>query len=173
MNLKTLTLSATLAALLAAGPAAAVDPSHNGALATPANRIVGLWSTVGSVAPCGSGLPPSTVRNTLLFSAGGTVNENARIPPQGLVDGAGVPLANQRDNGFGTWEYEPLTGAHSLHLRFNWYLNGTYNGYSTVDRELRLSADGMQVTGAVVSTRYAANGTQISAVCGTAVSDRI
>jgi hypothetical protein len=173
MNLKTLTLSATLAALLAAGPAAAVDPSHNGALATPANRIVGLWSTVGSVAPCGSGLPPSTVRNTLLFNAGGTVHENARIPPQGLVDGAGVPLANQRDNGFGTWQFDPLTGVHSLHLRFNWYLNGAYNGYSTVDRELRLSADGMQVTGAVVSTRYAASGTQIGAVCGTAVSDRI
>ena len=143
---------------------------HNGALATPANRIAGLWTSVGTVRACGTTLPPSTVRNTLQFSAGGSVAELPRAAPQGVATPAGV---SQRTIGLGTWEYDPATALYTLHLRFDWYLDGAYNGYSTVDREMRFSADGMQVTGAVTSTRFATNGTPISSVCGTAVSNRI
>ena len=170
MKAKTSILATTLAALLAATAASAGDTVHNGAVATPANRIVGLWETVGAVRPCGSVLPTSTVRNTLLFNAGGTVVENPRAAPNGTQLPSGL---SQRTWGLGTWSYDPATALYTLHLRFDWYLDGVYNGYSTVDRELRFSADGMQVTGEVTSARFAANGTPLSSVCGTAVSDRI
>lgn len=170
MNAKLSILTATLVALLAAGPAAAVDPTHNGALATPANRIVGLWLTEGAVGPCSPGSPPNQqVRNTLMFSAGGTVVENPRSPPQGIALPSGL---NQRTFSLGTWSYDPLTAVYTLHLRFDWYVDGAYNGYSTVDREMSLSGDGTQVSGPVVSTRYAANGTPMAQVCGSAVSVR-
>jgi hypothetical protein len=173
MNTKTTLIAAALAALLAAGPASAVDPLHNGALATPANRIVGLWTTDGMVSPCGTALPPTAVRNTLLFEAGGTVVENPRFPPQGANGAFGVAGINQRGNGLGTWSYDPADHLYTLHLRFDWYVNGAYHGYQTVDREMRLSSDGMQVSGDVTSTRFAANGTPLISVCGAAVSDRI
>ena len=167
---KTTILTASLASLLAASPATAANAVHNGAVATPANRIVGLWDTVGSVRPCGTALPTSTIRNTLLFNAGGTVHENSRFPLQGTMLPNGL---NQRTFSLGTWRYDPATALYTLHLRFDWYVDNVYNGYSTVDREMRFSADGMQVTGAVTSTRFAANGAVVSSVCGTAVSDRI
>ena len=170
MTSNTTTLAIVLAGVLAAGPASAVDTARNGAVATPANRIVGLWDTVGTVRPCGTTLPPSTVRSNLLFNAGGTAVENPRFPPQGALLPNGV---NQRGVSFGTWAYDPATTLYTLHLRFDWYVDGAYNGYATIDRELRFSADGMQVTGAVTSARFAADDTPLSSVCGTAVSNRI
>lgn len=163
MKSTTLLLSGALAALLALpAPVQAVDPVRNGALATPANRIVGLWTTEGAVRPCGSGLPASTIRNTLLFNAGGTVIENPRSPPGG-----------DRTLAIGTWSFDPVSGVHSLHLRFDWYAAGVYGGYQTVDRQMIISNDGLQITGEVVSTRHAANGAVLVALCGTAISDRI
>lgn len=161
------------ALLLSSGSALAVDPARNGALAGPANRIVGLWATEGAVSPCGSGLPPIPIRNTLLFNAGGTVVENARIPPAGLPNVFGVAGINQRGPGLGTWSFDPVSGAYTLFLRFDWYVDNAYHGYMTVERTLTISADGNQVIGPVRSTRYLANGTQIAAVCGSAVSDRL
>lgn len=172
MKRNAITLS-TLLVLAAAGPAAAVDPTHNGALATPANRIVGLWTTEASVSPCGTALPPQPIRNTLLFNAGGTVVENPRIPPAGVANAFGVAGINQRGIGIGTWSYDPDSARYSLFVRFDWYVDGAYHGYMTVEREMTLSANGALATGAVTSTRYLANGTQIVAVCGSAVSDRL
>ena len=162
-----------LIAVSAAGPALAIDTSRSGAVATPANRIVGLWVSEGITRPCGTVLPANTVRNTLLFSAGGTVEENPRFPPQGAPNVNGVAGINQRGQALGTWSFEPISGVYSLHLRFDWYVDGVYHGYQTVDRDLTLSPDGLQVTGPVVATRFSAAGVPIAALCGTATSDRI
>lgn len=174
MNAKHPPIAVLLCALLlSSGSALAVDPARNGALAGPANRIVGLWLTEGAVSPCGSALPPSPIRNTLLFNAGGTVVENPRIPPAGIPNAFGVAGINQRGPALGTWSFDPASGEHSLFLRFDWYVDGAYHGYMTVDRTLTISSDGTQIIGPVQSTRYLANGTQIGAVCGSAVSDRL
>lgn len=166
-------LFTTLFSLSAAGSALAVDTSRSGAVATPANRIVGLWTSEGATRPCGTALPFNITRNTLVFSAGGTVEENPRFPPQGAPNVNGVSGVNQRTQALGTWRYEPTTGVYSLHLRFDWYVDGAYHGYQTVDRDMVLSEDGMQVTGPVVATRFNAAGAPIAAVCGSAVSERV
>lgn len=174
MNAKRTPTAILLSALLlSSGSAFAVDPARNGALAGPANRIVGLWTTEGSVSPCGSALPPGTVRNTLLFHAGGTVVENPRVAPAGVPNAFGVPGINQRGLALGTWSFDPASGEYTLFLRFDWYVDGAYHGYMTVDRTLTISVDGSQAIGPVRSTRYLANGTLLSAVCGSAVSDRL
>lgn len=154
-------------------PAGAADPATSGALGVPANRLVGLWSTQAAVSPCGSNVPPSPVRNTIVFHAGGTVAENARFPPTGVPNVYGVPGINWRSTGLGTWSYDPTTSRYSMHLRFDWFVDGIYHGYQTVDRELLLSNDGLQAAGPVHTVRYATNGSTIIELCGTSVSDRL
>jgi hypothetical protein len=171
MTAKTFLFAAAASALLVASAAAAGDDAR--LLAGPANRIVGLWSGVGLVRPCGSTLPLSAVRNTLLFNAGGTVVENSRFPPQGAPNVYGIAGMNQRSGGLGTWTYDPQSGASTLHLRFDWYVDGVYHGYQTVDREITMSEDGDHLVGSVVSTRYSAAGATLAAVCGDGTSDRL
>lgn len=164
---------ALLGLLLASRPATAVQANLAGTSAAPANRIVGLWATEGAVRACGTSLPPTLVRNTLLFNAGGTVVENARFPPAGAANAFGVAGTNQRGPGLGTWSFNPQTRVYTLHLQFDWYVNGAYHGYQTVDREIDLSGDAMQGTGEIRSTRYAADGSALIELCGTAISDRL
>jgi hypothetical protein len=171
MSLKTLLLTAALLAV--AGSASAADPATSGAMAVPANRIVGLWSTQAAVGTCGTNVFPIPIRNTLLFHAGGTVVENPRSPPGGTPNAFGVPGNNQRGQALGTWSYNPATALYSIHLRFDWFVDNVYHGYMTVDREILLSNDGQQAAGPVRSTRYAADGSTIVAVCGSAVSTRL
>jgi hypothetical protein len=149
-----------LALVASATPALAVDPATTGGLATPANRIVGLWRTQAAVGPCGSGQFPFQIRNTLQFQAGGTMIES-------------VPPGISRVEGLGTWSYNPGTRQYRMHLLFDWWLpDGSYDGYSTVDRELLMSNDGAQIAGPVRSVRYAADGSVLGALCGNAVSTR-
>jgi hypothetical protein len=162
------------ALLLALGATiAAASPANTGALGVPANRIAGLWSTEGSVRPCGSTLPFSPIRNTLLFHAGGTVVENPRFPPGGAADVFGVSGNNQRGQALGTWGYDPATDRYWMHLRFDWFVDGAYHGYMTIDREIQLSKDGLQASGPVWAIRYTAGGSIIAQVCGEAVSSRL
>jgi hypothetical protein len=134
-----------------------------------ANRIVGLWSTEGHVGPC-NGAPVSTILNTLLFQAGGTVVDNPRFPPGGAPNASGL---YERNQGLGTWSYNPVTRRYFLHLQFDNFVNSVYDGYSTVDRELVLSEEGLLATGPVRSDRFAADGSLISEVCGEATSARL
>ena len=158
------TLLMTLA--VAAAPVVAGGPSSTGALATPANRIVGLWTTEGAVRPCSNpAADPVVVRNTLLFNSGGTLMENPRVLP--TVSGGSRSFA------IGTWSYDPDTGRYAMLLRFDTYFNGTYAGYQTVDRDIILTANGSLASGPVISTRYDANGNQLVQLCGTAVSTRL
>ena len=65
--MKRLLLSAALVMLSALSTVSAwASPAVTGALPAPANRIVGLWSTAGSVGPCAS-TPFIPIVNTLLF----------------------------------------------------------------------------------------------------------
>lgn len=151
----------------------AADSAHTGALSVPANRIVGLWTTQATISPCGSGLPPGTGVNTLLFHAGGTVQENTMYPPGGLPDVYGVPGLNQRNNGLGTWSYNPATGWYGGTLRFDWWVDNVYHGYMIIERQIRLSRDGRHASGPVRATRYALDGTIIVDFCGTTSMDRL
>lgn len=172
MTYTTSLLSIALLAALAA-PAGAADPATSGALGVPANRIAGLWDTQGAVRPCGSTVPAQIVRSTLLMHAGGTVSENARFPPVGAPNVYNVPGVHQRGAGLGTWAYNPSTGAYAMRLRFDWYVDGAYHGYQTVDRRILLSNDGDQASGAVRTVRYGVNGAVVIALCGSAVSTRL
>jgi hypothetical protein len=164
MNLlRTLCTLGLLAA--ATAPAIAAGPSTTtGALATPANRLAGLWTGEGYVAACGAPLPSQpTVRTTLIFHAGGTLTEQPRLPPPG---------ANTRSIGLGTWSYDPSTGQHKARFRFDRYVNGIYSGFSVVERELLLSEDGNEASGDVLSINYDASGAVLGEVCGIGVSWR-
>lgn len=165
------TTSPLAIALLAAftTPTSAADL----ALVARANRIAGLWSGEGAVRPCGSTLPTATVRNTLVFHAGGTVSENVRFPPDGASNVYNVPGINQRSAGLGKWSYDPLPGTYAMHLRFDWFVDGVYHGHQTVDREILLSNDGNQAAGSIRTVRYARDGSVVAALCGSAVSTRL
>lgn len=157
-------LLAAVVLTLATPTHATSGPTGTGALAVPANRIVGLWTGVGFVSPCGTPPPAQpTVRTTLLFNAGGTMTELPRFPPAS---------ASERTFALGTWSYDPLAGRYAARFRFDWYVNGVYNGYQIVEREMLLSNDGQQLAGPVRSTRYATDGSTISEVCGSGVSNR-
>lgn len=139
-------------------------PASTGALAVPANRIVGLWTGVGFVSPCGTPMPTQpSLRTTLAFSAGGTLTELPRFPPAS---------ASERTFALGTWSYDPVAGRYEARFRFDWYVNGVYNGYQVVEREMLLSNDGQQLAGPVRSTRYSTDGSVVLEVCGTGVSNR-
>lgn len=160
--------TALLAALvLAAGsPARAQSgPNTTGAIAVPANRIVGLWEAVATVRPCNiPTAPPRDVRNNLLFQAGGTVTEN----PGGLPSVVGA----SRSFGMGTWRYDQDTDRYTGTLRFDTYLNGVYTGYTTVDRDTALAGPDSGGGPVVVST-YDASGNQLIQLCGTATQHRL
>lgn len=165
-------LLATLFLSTIVSPLAVAGPADTGALNVPANRIVGLWHTEGVVGPCGV-TPNNPIRNTLLFHAGGTVVENSPFPPEGVLNAFGVAGTNQRNNGIGTWSYDPASKRYAMHLRFDWFVNNVYHGYMTIDRDLRLSSDGLQVSGPVWVTRFAADDTQILQLCGEVTSTRL
>lgn len=132
------------------------------------NRIVGLWGSEALVGPCDPDVTPAQqIRNTLLFNAGGTFIENARVPPGGITQAAGTYWRTQ---GLGTWVYEPAKRRYYLNLRFDNYVNNVYNGYSIVEREITLTNHGMLASGPVRSTRYFLDGTAPIAVCGQATS---
>ncbi len=159
---------------LAAMPAGAVDLLHHGVPNVPASRIVGLWTTQAGVRPCGSSLPLSPARNTILFNAGGTVVANLESPiGGGYPNLAGIPGIHERGPDLGTWSFNPLTHQYTIKMRFDWYVDGVYHGYSMVDRTILLSNDGSQASGPVRVTRYKADGALMGAFCGDAVSTRL
>jgi hypothetical protein len=110
------------------------------------------------------GTPVITVLNTLLFQAGGTIVDNPRFPPGGAPNASGLYARNQ---GLGTWSYDPATH------QFDNFVDGVYDGYSTVDRELVLSEEGLLASGPVRSDRFKADGSLVTEVCGQAVSSRL
>ncbi|GAB3381127.1 hypothetical protein [Lysobacter fragariae] len=160
-----------VACLFAALPAGAGGPATTGALATPANRIVGTWANEARIGPCGgaAGAPGS---QTLLFNAGGTFLDNPRFPPAGIPV-PGTTQRRYRSVGVGTWSLNPDNGQYSVDQRFDWYLDSQYDGYQTVHRTILLSTDGNQAGGPVITRRYAADGSLMSEMCGSALSTRI
>jgi hypothetical protein len=154
------------AILAAATPVLAQSgPNSTGAIAVPANRIVGLWEAVATVRPCNiPTAPPRDVRNNLLFQAGGTVTENPGALPS--VTGA------SRSFGLGTWRYDQTSDRYTGNLRFDTYLNGVYTGYTTIDRNIAME-DADTASGPVVVTAYDAAGNQLVQLCGIANQHRL
>jgi hypothetical protein len=157
-----------LASAWGASAAAATDLSLPPAAL--ADRIVGLWSTRAEVKPCGTDVPPQVILNTLLINSGGTIIESPRFGPGGVADEAGL---YQRGAAYGTWGYDSRNDRYWIHLRFDNYVDNEYHGYSTVDRELRLTRNGMRFRGPVTAARYTADGTLMFQVCGTAENTRL
>jgi hypothetical protein len=164
-----------LATLLVAASCAMPGPAaaDSGALPTPANRIVGLWSAVVAVAPCAGG-PENRIAATIAYHAGGTLSETNAMPIAGIPNMQGVPGNNQRGPGMGTWNFDPRTGQYSLRIRFNWYVDGVYNGYQDIERTgVLLSTDGRQLAGPVHATRYFADGSKYAEFCGSESAVRL
>jgi hypothetical protein len=160
------TLSVSLAAVLTLASAtthAQQSPGTTGSLAVPANRIVGLWANASAVGPCGG---PAVMQghNMVTFEAGGTLVDVPQSP-------TGTDL--QRGIGLGTWAYNPLLGKYTQRVRFDWFVNGVYDGYQTVDRTFLISNDHNQVSGPVRTIRYNADGSMRMQLCGSAVSTRL
>lgn len=168
------TLPLSLIAMLAIASTTAnaqQGPSRTGRLAVPANRIVGLWDTQPAVKPCGSSLPAVPAgHTTLLFNAGGTWVENPRFPPDGVIVNGSV---QKRSGGLGVWSYDPLTARYTARMQFDWYADGVYSGYQTVDRTILLSSNGNLASGPVRSVRHAADGSVIAELCGTGSGTRL
>ena len=171
MDIRTTSLGFALAATLFPLTAAAADPATRGALATPANRIVGAWSNAAYIGPC-DGTPSSTAqRQTSVFHAGGTFIDNSRYPPQGISTPNGTM---QRSIGLGTWKYSPRTGQWSLDQRFDWFKNNVYDGYQVILRtDMRLRGDGQTLVSDVHAIRYNATGAPVLEQCGYAESTRL
>lgn len=158
---------------LAAAPAGATDPTLDGRLPVPANRIVGLWSAVVEVGPCG-GTPSNRIAATIAYHAGGTLSETNVMPISGIPNMQDVPGNNQRGPGMGTWSYNPRTGQYTLDIRFNWYVDGVYHGYQLIHRPgVMLSADRNTLSGPVQATRYYANGSKYMDFCGRETATRL
>lgn len=161
--------TALLALAIATAPALAGGASATGVPASKANRIVGTWLAVGDVsgANClpasnGPALKPVVY---LMYHAGGTITELPRLPTNT------APAA--RTIGVGNWYYNAASDTYYVSFRFDWYANGTLQGYSTVDREIRLDASGDNLSGPVVATRYLENGTEVFSQCGSGTATRL
>ncbi len=174
MNVLNTSLAIAVSALcLAASPAGAVDLLHHGVTNVPASRLVGLWNNQAAVRPCGSSLPSWPVQSTILFHAGGTAVANLDSPIGGTSNLAGIPGVHQRGPDAGTWSYDFRTHQYTLKLRFNWYVDDLYHGYSTVVRTVLLSNDGNHTSGPIRATRYTTDGAIVGALCGEVHSTRI
>lgn len=175
MNITKRTLAITALAMAtvagATGAQGVADPQTTSGWF--ANRIVGVFETTdGKVGPCGI-TPTQPVGNTLSFNAGGTVTESPQFPPAGVAGVFGLPGVFTRNIGLGSWSYNPRTNHYSMHLQYYFFEDGEFYGIGTVDRDLKLSADGKAASGPVQSTIYAADGSVIVALCGTATSTRL
>lgn len=169
-------LHSAIVVLSVSAPAMSVEaaetnnPALSGSLNVPANTIVGLWNTEANIGICSSGSMNSKVFNTLLFHTGGTVVESPRIPPSGVPDVGGGIL--QRGQALGTWTFDPASKTYHVHLRFDNYVNGSYHGFSIVDREISLFGADLAV-GPVYVTRFRADGSLMVELCGEAQSTRL
>lgn len=173
MNSKPM-LAVAILALSSAANAAAPGPQKAQVVwGWGAERLVGTYQSDAQVRPCGTSFPYMPVLNTISFNAGGTVVENARFPPTGVLNVFGIPGLFTRSIGLGSWSYNPLRRSYSMSLRYDFFENGVFYGTGVVNRDIQLSADGNTTSGSVRSTVYTSGGSVIVDLCGEAVSKRL
>lgn len=165
----------TLLGLAAATAAQASNPAHSGGSPTPANAIVGVWMGRIAIAPCGLPVPSPGFLASVVFHAGGTLTETNTFPLAGMPTPLGLSARN--GPGMGTWRYDPQTGRYATRLRFDWWVDGVYNGYQDITQEIDLSPDGNSYTSTIFATRHAydpVSQTHSAAVefCGEGSSER-
>lgn len=161
----------TSAAASAAEPG--MSPKSNVVWGWGAERIVGTYQTLGQVRKCGTTFPFVPVGNTISFQAGGTVVESPRFPPVGDFNVFGIPGLFTRNIGMGTWSYNPRAHSYSMHLRYDYFVDGVFYGTGTVDRDIQLSADGKTASGPVQSTVRKDDGSVVVDLCGDVASTRL
>lgn len=168
-------IAGAAAQLSAAAPTAASGASQNIQVVWgwPASRIVGAYQSDADVRKCGTTFPLNHVTNNIIFNAGGTVTESPRFPPAGAYDAFGIPGLFTRTAGLGTWSYNPRTRSYSMSMRYDYFVDGAYNGTGTVERNIVLSADGTLASGPVQSSLYTTTGNTVIDLCGDAVSKRL
>jgi hypothetical protein len=172
MNSK-MVLAVTILALSSAANAAAPGPQKAQVVwGWGAERLVGTYQSDAQVRPCGTSAPYMPVLNTISFNAGGTVVENARFPPTGVLNVFGIPGLFTRSIGLGSWSYNPSSRSYSMSLRYDFFENGVFYGTGVVNRDIQLRADGNTTSGSVRSTVYTSGGSVIVDLCGEAVSKR-
>lgn len=160
----------TLVLLASVSIAQAADLTIPDLLPTPGNRIVGLWANTSRVGSCDTGELGPPGNQTVMFNAGGTFVDNPRFPAGGVPTPGGVV---QRSIGLGTWNYNHRSRQYTLRQQFDLFLSTDYDGYTVIERTMRLSNDGNHITGPVVATRFNADGDLVFQLCGIAESTRL
>jgi len=172
MNSKTALGVIMLALSTTAGATGAgVSPGSLSISGWLASRIVGAYQTEARVRVCGSSDPYETVKNMILFNAGGTVIAQPQLASTGLP-GLYGPGLGTRGPDFGTWFYNSRTNLYSVKLRYETFVDGVFHGAGIVEREIQLSADDNTAYGRVHVTVLAPDGSKVAEICGTAVSTR-
>lgn len=129
--------------------------------APPNERIVGLWTSAIEIGPCAGG-PRTQLRGLNQFHAGGTLTETGSPPP------------GTRGPGLGVWTFNRATQRFDARMQFIRYLpDGSFDGFTDVHRELRLSPDARQFNDEIVARLLNPDGTLRVELCGTAVGTRV
>lgn len=151
-------IPAALAVMLAAAATLSAPDClarHGGPNGKPADALTGSWTVQAIIHPCdGSGPPPREITALQTFHLGGTMTETNNFPLAGVPSPFGVSVRN--GPGLGTWSYDPRTRVYTASFRFNWYVDGVYHGYQSIERQdITLSRDGRSFQSVVDARRYA------------------
>jgi hypothetical protein len=157
--------TALTAALFLSTAASAQNPAAQAILAerlqAETNRIVGLWSSRIDIGPCAGG-PRQQLRGLNQFHLGGTLTETGTPPP------------GTRGPGYGVWRFNRATQRYEARMQFLRYLpDGSFDGFSDVHRELRLSDDGNVYIDEIVARLLNPDDSLRVELCGTAEARRV
>lgn len=160
------TVIAAIATVILLGLSSTVSAQSDGpatsrVLPLHANRIVGLWDSAITVAPCLGG-PANTFRAVGVFNAGGTLGFSNTFPPS-----AAGPA-------YGVWSYNWRTRQHRALMRFNRYLpDGSFDGLQEVHRTITLSANGSAMIETIYARVLNPDDSLRVELCGSASSQRV
>jgi hypothetical protein len=157
-------LNRILAALLLLLSASAVQASEDAKHApAPGDRIVGTWEVAARLGPCGGPLGPPFLA-FIVFHAGGTLTDTTMAPLAGIPTPFGQSI---RGPAFGTWAYDRRSRTYTAQQRFNWFVDGLYDGYQQVHfHRIELLADGSGLAGTLSATRNFIDGRPPVPTCG-------
>jgi hypothetical protein len=152
--------------LLSIGSATAAGPSlrmERVELTPPASRIVGTWEAAVRLGPCGGPLGPPFLA-FIVFHAGGTLTDISMAPLAGVPTPFGQSV---RSVAFGTWAYDRRSRTYTAQQRFNWFVEGFYDGYQQIHfDDIELLSDGSSLSGTLRATRNFIDGRPPVSFCG-------
>lgn len=162
MKLSLTVLAIALATM--AGDVVAQKPNLNGALPTPANRIVGVWKVDVAIGPCALPNPVAFFSAYNTFHAGGTISDFNWISP------------TLRSPGHGIWKHMG-SGQYQTRFQFFRYDNpppATASGIQDIRVQVTLDAGGEGYTGVINGQQQNLDGSPAGPpLCGQAVGTRM